>query len=297
MKAQYLTPALTVFDDKGKVDKDGCCRLYEHLISGGIDGIVVMGSTGEFFEMEMAEIKTLIDISTEYCKGRTRLLIGTSRMIPEETIELGNYAVDKGADGVMIISPYYFQLSKESIEYYYDIVANGIKGDIYLYNYPDITGHELSSDIVLRLLRKHKNIKGIKDTTALISHTRDLINNILPEFPYFEIYNGFDENFAHVALSGGAGVIGGLSNLIPEIFSKWVRAVNEKDFNGICEGQRTVNRAMDIYSVNKPFIPTIKRALKIRGIDINEYVKPPFMSINERQEKFLKTIMKDIGLI
>ena len=122
MKAQYLTPAVTVFDNNGNVDAQGCCKLYDHLISGGIDGIVVMGSTGEFFEMTMDEIKRLIDISTQHCKGRTRLLIGTSRMIADETIELGNYAIEKGADGVMIISPYYFQLSDESIEYYYDLV-------------------------------------------------------------------------------------------------------------------------------------------------------------------------------
>ena len=126
MKAQYLTPAVTVFDNNGNVDEQGCCRLYDHLISGGIDGIVVMGSTGEFFEMTMDEIKRLIDISTQHCKGRTRLLIGTSRMIADETIELGNYAVEKGAHGVMIISPYYFQLSDESIEYYYDLVCDGI---------------------------------------------------------------------------------------------------------------------------------------------------------------------------
>ena len=82
MKAQYLVPSVTSFDNNGKVDKDGCERLYDHLIKGGIDGIVVMGSTGEFFFMTIDEIKRLIDIATAYCKGKTRLLIGTSRMIP-----------------------------------------------------------------------------------------------------------------------------------------------------------------------------------------------------------------------
>lgn len=297
MKAQYLAPAVTVFDNNGNVDEQGCCRLYDHLISGGIDGIVVMGSTGEFFEMTMDEIKRLIDISTQHCKGRTRLLIGTSRMIADETIELGNYAVEKGAHGVMIISPYYFQLSDESIEYYYDLVCDGIKGDIYLYNYPDITGHQINYDVVLRLLKKHKNLKGIKDTTALVSHTRDLINNILPEYPDFEIYNGFDENFAYVALSGGAGVIGGLSNLIPDIFSKWVKAVNSGDAEGIAQGQKVIDKAMEIYAINKPFIPAIKRALNLRGININEYVKPPFLPINDKQEEKLISIMKDIGIL
>ena len=297
MKAQYLVPSVTIFDNNGNVDKDGCERLYDHLIKGGIDGIVVMGSTGEFFFMTIDEIKRLIDIATAYCKGKTRLLIGTSRMIPEETVEIANYAIEKGADGVMIISPYYFQLSDESLEYYYDLICPKIKGDIYLYNYPDITGHQINADMLLRLARKHKNIKGIKDTTGIVAHTRDIINTVLPEFPDFEVYNGFDENFSYVTLSGGAGCIGGLANLIPDIISKWVKAVNEKDFDGIAEGQKIIDKAMNIYSVNKPFIPTMKRALNLRGVRVNEYVKPPFMAINDKQEEKLISIMKEIGIL
>lgn len=297
MKARYLTPAVTIFDENGKVDKDGNIKLYDHLIKGGIDGIVIMGSTGEFFNMEICEIKRLIDIAAEFCKGKTKLYIGTSRMIAEETIELGNYALDKGADGVMIISPYYFRLTDDSIEKYYDIVAEGIKGNIYLYNYPDITGHDLKPQIILNLLKKHKNIVGCKDTISLISHTREIMNTVLPEFPDFEVYSGFDENFASVVLGGGGGVIGGLSNLMPELFADFVKAVGNKDFDKMAECQKIVNKAMRIYTINSPYIPVMKRALNLRGLNISEYVTPPFIMPDENQEKKLVDIMKDIGLL
>ena len=174
MKVKYITPVVTIFTENGGIDAEGNKKIYNRLIDGGVDGIVVMGSTGEFFAMTMEQIKKLIDISTACCAGRTELYIGTSRMIAEETIELGNYAIEKGADGVMIISPYYFQLPDESIERYYDIVAEGIKGDIFLYNYPDITGHSISAQTVLNLVKKHKNIVGIKDTVPMVSHIRSI---------------------------------------------------------------------------------------------------------------------------
>ena len=296
MKARYLTPAVTIFDDKGNLDKVGNIKVYEHLIKGGIDAIVVMGSTGEFFNMTMEMVKELIDISTEYCRDKIKLYIGTSRMDAKETIELSNYALEKGADGVMVISPHYFKLPDASIEKYYDIVAKGVNGPLFLYNFPDITGHDLKPEITLNLLRKHKNIVGYKDTISLVSHTRDLINLISPEFPDFEVFSGYDECFAFVALSGGAGVIGGLSNLIPEVFAKWVKAVEEKDYDTVCECQKKVNIAMKIYAVGAPYIPIMKRAMNLRGLGISEYVTTPFVSCSDEQEKKLKEILIELNL-
>lgn len=296
MKARYLTPAVTIFDENGRLDKDGNKKLYDHLIKGGVDGIVVMGSTGEFFNMTMDEVKELIDISTEYCKGKISLYIGTSRMSTTETIELGNYALNKGADGVMVISPYYFKLTDDCIENFYDIVADGINGPMYLYNFPDITGHDLTPQITLNLLRKHKNIVGYKDTISLVAHTRDLINLILPEFPDFQIFSGYDENFAIVALGGGAGVIGGLSNLMPEVFAQWVQAVRDKDYDAISLCQKKVNIAMKIYAVGSPYIAIMKRALNLRGLGISEYMTAPFLNATDAQEEKLKEIIEELQL-
>ncbi len=297
MKVKYITPAVTIFTENGGIDAEGNKKIYNRIIDGGVDGIVVMGSTGEFFAMTIEQIKELIDISTSCCAGRTELYIGTSRMIAEETIELGNYAIEKGANGVMIISPYYFQLPDESIERYYDIVAEGIKGDIFLYNYPDITGHSISAQTVLNLVKKHKNIVGIKDTVPMVSHIRSIINTVRPQFPDFQVYGGFDDTFPFVAHAGGNGCIGGLSNIMPEVFSKWAEAANNGDYAEVSRISQKVNIAMEICGVSSPYIPAVKRALNILGVEISEYVKPPFTTLNSVQEKKLKDIMSRIGLI
>ena len=225
-KAMFLTPVVTAFDKEGNLDIPANKRVYEHLISGGVDGLVVMGSTGEFFAMTTCQKKELIDLAVETVNHRVKLLIGTSCMTVEDTVELANYAIDRGADAVMIVSPYYFTLSDASVEYYYDQVAERIHGDIYMYNFPARTGHDISPQVTLRLLRKHKNIVGYKDTVFGMDHTRDLLQMVKYEFPDFVVLSGFDNNFVYNVLSGGSGCIGGLSNLYPELFAAWRDAVN-----------------------------------------------------------------------
>ena len=218
-KAKFITPVITAFDSEGALDKSANIEIYDFLIDGGVDGLVIMGSTGEFFSMKDSKKKELIDLAVSHVNYRTKVFI------VEETINLSNYAIVVGADGVVIISPYYFTLSSESIEYYYDQVTEAVKGDIYLYNFPARTGYDLAPEVILNLLRKHQNIIGYKDTVKEMEHTRKLIQAVGEEFPDFIVYSGYDDNFAHNILSGGNGCIGGLSNIYPEVFSAWVNAI------------------------------------------------------------------------
>jgi len=296
-KARILTPVVTAFDVTGNLDIQANKNIIDHLISGGVDGIVVMGSTGEFFTMTTQQKKDLIDLAVGYVNKRVEVYIGTSCMSIEDTIEMTNYAHNAGADAVMIISPYYFSLSDESIEYFYNEVAAATKANIYLYNFPDRTGYDLSKEITLRLLRKNKNIIGYKDTVTLMGHTRALISSIKSEFPEFDVLSGFDENFVHNILCGGGGCIGGLSNLAPEIFATWVKSVNEKDFDKMAECQKIVDKMMDLYDIGTPFIPIIKKAMMIRGIDMKDYCTKPFLQANKKQVEQIIAIVKEVNLI
>lgn len=297
MKARFLTPVVTAFNEDGSLDIQANKNIYDHLINGGVDGIVVMGSTGEFFNMHLAQQKELIDLAVGYINKRTKVYIGTSCMSVEDTIEMANYANSAGADAVMIISPYYFRLSDESIESFYNQVASSTEAHIYLYNFPDRTGHDLSPELTLKLVKKNKNIVGYKDTVTVMAHTRSLISLIKPEFPEFDILSGFDENFAHNILCGGGGCIGGLSNLAPEIFAAWTKAVNEKDFDKIAECQKIVDKMMKIYDIGTPFIPIIKKAMMIRGIDMKDYCTKPFIQASYEQTQKIIAIMKEVNLL
>lgn len=133
-------------------------------------------------------------------------------------------------------------------------------------NFPDNTGYTIPPQTVLALAKIHSNIVGMKDTISGMDHTRELIKVVKSQIPSFEIYSGFDDNFAHNVLAGGNGCIGALSNVVPEVCSAWVRAFRENDLDGIARGQQTIDRLMDLYAVRSPFLPVIKEACKLRGV-------------------------------
>lgn len=296
-KANFLTPVVTAFDENGNLDIQGNKNVWDHLIKGGVDGLVIMGSTGEFFSMTTEQKKELIKLVVEHVNKRTKVYIGTSCMTVEDTVELSNFAIETGADAVMIISPYYFALSNESVEFFYDKVAEAVKGDIYLYNFPDRTGHDLTPEITLNLLRKHKNIVGFKDTVSEMGHTRKLMTTVLKEFPDFIVLSGFDENFVHNILCGGSGCIGGLSNLCPELFADWVKAINAKNMDEVARIQKIVDKLMDLYPIGTPFIPIMKKAMILHGVEMKEYCTKPFLPATEEQTEQIKAVMKDAGLL
>lgn len=297
MNLNFLTPVVTAFDSEGNIDCQANKNIYDYLIKNGIDGIIIMGSTGEFFSMPLKQRKELIKLAVGYINKRVPVFVGTGCMSLSETIELSNYAYDMGADAVMVVGPYYFNLSKESIELYYDKVAEGTKAKIYLYNFPARTGYDVTPDIVLNLLNKHKNIVGYKDTVSEMGHTRKLINAVLKKYPDFKVYSGFDENLAHIALCGGCGCIGGLSNVVPDLCSSWVKAIKAKDFDKISQLQKTMDGLMALYDIGTPFIPIVKKAMKIRGVDIQDYCTEPFIQANDEQTAKIKKILKDSKLI
>jgi len=296
-KAHIYTPVVTAFDEAGNLDIQGNKNIFDHLIGGGVDGLVIMGSSGEFFAMTPSQKKELIDLVTGYCKGRTKILIGTSCMRPDDTIGLGNYALSKGADGVLVIGPYYFTLSDDRVEAYFDEVAEGIKGDMYIYNFPDRTGYDVNADVTYHLRKKHDNIVGFKDTVTEMGHTRKIITTVCGDFPDFAVLSGFDEFLIHNVMSGGEGCIGGLSNLYPELFAKLVKAIDTRDFAVMEECQRVTDKLMDLYDVCVPFIPAIKKAMVLRGVDMEDYSSKPLLRVTEEQSGKIISILESVNLI
>ena len=197
----------------------------------------------------------------------------------------------------MIIPPYYFALSDASVEEYFDRVADGIHGNILIYNFPDRTGYDIKPQVTLNLARRHKNIVGFKDTVVPMEHTRELIKTMRPEFPEFEILSGYDDNFVHNVISGGNGSIGGLSNLIPGVTSALAKAVRENDMENIQKYQREIDQWMDIYSIGTPFIPVVKRALQLRGLPISDTSTVPFLPVTKEQEDRIKALMTKMGML
>lgn len=296
MEASYIAPAITLLNEDKTLDLAGQRALYENLIRCGIDGILVQGSIGEFFAMPMYQRMQLAKFAVDTIAHRTTCIIGVTSMVTDEIAPFANCCLDFGADAVIVLPPYYFSFDDETLFRYFDRLLNEIHGPVYLYNFPARTGCSISAETVLRLAERHSNLAGIKDTITGMDHTRELIKAVKPHFPDFKIYSGFDDNAARNVFSGGDGVIGGLSNVVPEICTAWMKAIREEDAIGISTGQQKIDRLMDIYAVGSVFVPIIKEGARLRGIVDSNICTFPMVSPTETESESIIAILTREGI-
>ncbi|KZL88651.1 putative 2-keto-3-deoxy-galactonate aldolase YagE [Clostridium magnum DSM 2767] len=245
----------------------------------------------------MEEKKEFIRFVIKTVDKRVPVLIGTGGTVVDEVIELTNFADNEGADAALIISPYFFKLSDDSLYNYYSEIAQNTKLPIVLYNFPDRTAVSMDPKLVLKLAKEFTNIVGIKDTVDNISHTRQLINIVKSELKDFAVFSGFDEYFVPNLLAGGNGLIGGLSNIVPQKFEKLYKAYTERDFETLELLQRDVNVLMGIYTVSDFFIPAIKTAKMLTGYDIKPICKSPATTLSNSQVEEIKEILIKVKAI
>jgi 4-hydroxy-tetrahydrodipicolinate synthase len=286
-----LTPVITILNQQGKIDFEGNKMIINRLIANGMDGLLFFGSIGEFFALSMEEKKEFIRFVIKTVDKRVPVLIGTGGTVQEEVIELTQFAQQADADGVVIISPYYFKLDSETIYRYYANIARNTSLPIMLYNFPERTAADLTPDLVLRLAKEFSNIVAIKDTVDNISHTRKLIQLVKAERPNFTVLSGFDEYLIPNLMAGGDGVLCGLTNVVPELFAGLLKAYQAKDFEKVITANAKISILMNLYDVTNPFIAGLKGAVASRGVSISTAVKEPAAAITQQQMNVIRDIL------
>lgn len=292
MTYKILTPTVTFFDEQGNLDIDGNKALIDYLIENGVDGLVPLGSTGEFTNFSLEMKKELIKLYVDQVDGRVDIIAGTGAIDISECIELSNYALDLGVKGVIVIPPYYYAINDEEAYRYYDKVAKSINGNLYIYNYPARSGYDINPETVLKLAKENENIIGFKDSTSDVENTKAVIYKVLPEVPYFEVYSGFDSQFIANISSGGAGGISALSNIEPRLWSQWVQAAKDGDFKRIVSIQRKIDKLMEIYSIQSNVSLVLKKLLADKGLNVKVNAVFPFDKITEEEYNKAKEIIK-----
>lgn len=288
------TPMVTIFNKEGKVDKGNSKILIEKLIDDGVDGIVLLGSVGEFFNFSsLEEKKDYIKFVAEAINGRTKLIVGTGDNNVKEVIDLNKYANEVKADGVLVITPYFFGLDENYIYEYYSIIAKNTELPIIIYNFPARTSVNVSYELVFRLASEFNNIVGIKDTTDSISNVRKFVQKIKKVRQDFCVISGFDEYLIPNLLSGGDGIIGGLTNINAKLFIDTYRAFLDKDFQKLLSFQDEINKLMELYDLSNPFIIGLKEAVGIAlNLDINTSMRNYDIKLNETVKEKIKKLVQ-----
>ena len=290
MKAKYISPILTSLNADETVNYEHMHKFYDQLIEAGINGVLTGGSAGEFYAFSYDEIKELILDAIKYGKGRWEVIAGTGRMVKAETIKLSNEVLAAGADAVIIVGPYYSACNQEDAFAYYAEILSTINGPVYLYNYGDRTGFDVSAETLLRLREKHDNLVGVKDTHPVLRHTQRYIQFLKPKFPDFKIYTGYDNNCIPSVISGGDGCIGALSNIDPQMCANVIKSLDAEDLSALKELQRKIDAYFAFYEVHVPFNPVMKWALKELGGPMEETCRTPIQVLTDAEKEKLAPV-------
>ncbi|WP_462410403.1 dihydrodipicolinate synthase family protein [Neobacillus sp. Marseille-QA0830] len=288
-----FTPTITILDENGKFDFPKMEVHINHLIDNGINGILFFGSLGEFFAFSLEEKKQLVDFAVEKVNKRVPVLVGIGGTNMEEVIEFGQYCEEANADGVVVVSPYYFGPTEAAGERYFGKIAESVNLPIMLYNFPARTGSDLTPELVYTLAMKYKNIVSIKDTVDNISHTRKVIQKVKKERPDFTVLSGFDEYYIVNRISGGDGVLCGLTNVEPKLFVTLHEAYENQDFATVERCGKQISTLMKLYDTTDLFITGIKAAVKAKGLDISAFTKEPAIQLTEEQFENIKRIIDE----
>ncbi len=179
MKLQGLNPpVVTIFHKNGEINYEAMFRHADYLIEHGVHGLAYLGTSGEFSVITQKQKKELIRRMTKYVGDRTQVLMGIGDTCLENTLELAGCAEEAGADGLLAVIPYFSVYAEKNVEAYYHALAQAVSLPLILYNFPALTGFDLTPGLVERLALSEPNILGIKDTVPDEEHLRDMIKII-----------------------------------------------------------------------------------------------------------------------
>ena len=287
MKKDIFTGAavalITPFNEDG-INFEELKRLIDFNIDNGTDAIVIAGTTGESATMSDEEHKETIKFTVEYVNKRVPVIAGTGSNDTLYAVELSKYAEKVGADGLLLVTPYYNKTTQSGLIKHYNYIADRVNIPIILYNVPSRTGVNILPKTALEL-SKHKNIVAIKEASGDLSQIAETISLCGDNLT---VYSGNDDQIVPILSLGGKGVISVLSNVVP------------RDAHNICslyfEGKVKESRELQmkyLSLINALFIEVnpipVKAALNIMGFNFGK----PRMPLIECSEK-LKNELKEI---
>lgn len=288
-------PVPTIVNEQGELDRPGMARMLDHVIDNGADGVLILGSGGEFSHLSNCQRKEIAEFCLQHIKGRVPVLMGIACAGTAETIELGLHAQQHGADGVLVVNPYYAKLSDEARYTHYKRVADALNTPVFLYNFPELTGQDIGIEVITRLAQDVPNIVGIKDTIDNISHTREIINRVHAFRPDFIIFSGYDEYMLDTLLLGGHGGIPATFNFAPQITRGIYQAFLDGDMTAARLYQKQLARLSPLYALEQPFFGVIKAAINLSGLDISTAVVPPALPLNAEKTEYVKNVLARIS--
>jgi 4-hydroxy-tetrahydrodipicolinate synthase len=286
-----ITAMVTPFGDDHAIDIDGAERLAAHLLDSGSDAIVVSGSTGESPTLTYKEKAELFRAVGGVVRGRGQLICGTGTYSTAETLELTQAAEDAGADGLLVVTPYYNKPPQRGLIAHFERVADATDLPIIVYNIPGRTATRIEHDTLLRLAER-PNIVAVKDSTGDFKG----VSRLMAEAPAdFEVYSGDDwATFGYVCL-GAVGIISVASHLVGPQIRQMIELIQTGDVPAARKIHEALSPLFNALFITSNPIP-VKAALEMLGLPAGVPRLPLVPATSEERDR-VRRALEDAGLL
>jgi len=281
---------VTPFKEDESLDEERMKTHVDRIIREGADGVIVGGSTGEFASLSEEERKTLIKLVIEHVHGRVPVLIGGMAPSTKETIRWCKIAEDAGADGVMVVNPYYGSITDEALYQHFKKVAESVNIPVMPYNNVDTSGNDLVPDIIIRLVKEGK-ISYLKECvdTRRIQIIKEACGDKM------NLFVGADDLLFQAFVLGAAGCVSGGANAVPGVVKKlYDLIVKENDIRAARELWYKYVPLAALFEAPKVWPPNIKAACEIVGDPVG-ICRKPLLPVSEEKKKEIRNLLENLG--
>jgi len=292
-----IVPMVTPLLDNGSLDAAGLERLVEHILAGGVQGLFVLGTTGEGPQLPYALRQELLRQTCRLVAGRVPVLAGITDTVLAESLRLAAAAADAGAAAVVAAPPYYFSADQPELIRYYQLLADGSPLPLFLYNMPAHTKVSIEAETV-KALAGHPRVLGLKDSSGSMINFEILVRT-MQHRPDFSLLVGPEELTAATVLMGGHGGVNGGANLFPALYVALYQAAAARDLERVASLHGQVMeisaRLYDIGSSPTRILKGLKAALALKGLCHDALAEPhqPFRGREKQQvQAFLQEFEK-----
>ncbi|WP_210471322.1 dihydrodipicolinate synthase family protein [Sporosarcina sp. 6E9] len=271
-KYKGIIPAFyACYDEAGEISEERIKDFSTYLYEKGVKGLYVGGSSGECVYQNLEERKATLKYVAENVGGKLTLIAHVGAPSTKESIELAQYAEELGYDALSAIPPIYFLLPETAIEKYWTEIMDSTDLPFIIYNIPQTTGYNLSTNLLEKLLENEKLI-GVKNSSMPVM---DIERFKAAAHEDFIVFNGPDEQYVAGRLIGADSGIGGTYGVMPELFLKAEEFVAEGKFAEARSIQKVINDIIiELCSLNGSMYSVIKEVYKLRGLNIGSVRGP-----------------------
>ena len=292
---------VTPFKANGDVNYDKLEEILEEQIAGGTDAIVICGTTGEASTMSPEEHLSVIKYGCEVVKGRIPVVAGTGSNCTREAVYMSQKAEEVGADGVLLVTPYYNKATQNGLIAHFTTIAEAIKIPALLYHIPGRTGVTMKPETIVSLCKNVPNIVGVKEASGNFSSIATMMNMA---DGCIDVYSGNDDQIVPLLSVGGKGVISVLSNVAP----KQTHDICQKFFDGLYRRIHLAFHVKGSLQMQLDAIPLIsalfsevnpipvKAAMNMMGKEVGP-LRLPLTEMEDAHKEVLKQAMKSYGIL